>query len=148
MKGVKPKGKKQYIHKSFYLYGTVCPSNGENLFWEFPSLNGECFQLFLEEFGKTHSKGLHIMFLDNAKWHFAKNLRLPKNLVLLPLPAYSPELNPMERVWEELKKILAWENFKDLEQLSEKVVQIIEQFTPSILKSLTLYPYIREACIG
>ena len=62
-------------------------------------------QAFLDAFAKTIGKNEHVaLVLDGAGWHSGKSLRVPENITLVPLPAYSPELNPVERVWLCLKQ--------------------------------------------
>jgi transposase len=62
-------------------------------------------RLHLEEIGRHITPGAHaILVLDGAGWHGASALTVPDNLTLLPLPSYSPELNPVENVWEYLRQ--------------------------------------------
>ena len=61
-------------------------------------------QIFLNEFSKNIDKNKHAaLIIDNAGWHRATNLNVPKNITLVPLPPYPPELNPMECVWRWIK---------------------------------------------
>jgi len=60
--------------------------------------------VFLAEVAKRHSDKYILMFLDNAGWHTSKNLKIPQNIRLASLPPYSPELNPTEHVWDELRE--------------------------------------------
>ena len=69
-----------------------------------PSANAEAFALHLAEISRTVASGAHaILVLDGAGWHGAAELEVPDNITLLPLPPYSPELNPIENVWEYLR---------------------------------------------
>ena len=69
-----------------------------------PWVNTAAMQLFLDEFAKTIGKDEHVvLILDRAGWHGSRALRVPASITLVPLPAYSPELNPVERVWLHLK---------------------------------------------
>jgi len=70
-----------------------------------PYANTEAMNKHLEEIAKTVSAGAHaVLVLDQAGWHGSQGLRIPENITLLPLPPYSPELNPAENVWEYLRK--------------------------------------------
>ena len=60
--------------------------------------------VFLEEVATRHSEKTVIMFLDQAGWHKAMDLRIPQNIRLLSLPSYSPELYPIEHIWNELRE--------------------------------------------
>ena len=62
------------------------------------------FSLFLDEVAKTHCRELIVMFLDKAGWHTAKALTIPENVRLCYLPPYSPELNPAEHLWDEIRE--------------------------------------------
>ena len=62
-------------------------------------------QIFLNEFSKVIDKNKHAaLIIDNAGWHRSNDLNVPTNITLVPLPPYSPELNPMEGVWEWIKQ--------------------------------------------
>jgi transposase len=64
-------------------------------------------------------KGYHaIILMDRASWHTTEALNIPANISLLPLPPYSPELNPMEQVWQKLKRsYLSNTAFKDYDHI-------------------------------
>jgi hypothetical protein len=70
-----------------------------------PDANGAGMQVFLDAFAETIADDEHVApVLDGAGWHGSKALRVPSNITLVPLPPYSPELNPVERVWLYLKE--------------------------------------------
>ena len=62
-----------------------------------PYLDSSCFQIFLDEFAKVYPASLNILVLDNGRFHQAKSLQVPESIVLLFLPPYTPEMNPIER---------------------------------------------------
>jgi transposase len=70
---------------------------------------------------------------------------VPENIILLFQPPYCPELNPIERLWEYLKKDLKWASFKTLEQLQAKVDQLLSELTPEVIASVTGYSFILDA---
>ena len=144
LKGVKPIGHIQYQHQSFWLYGSVAPYTGDSFFLELPMTDTQGFQYFLNALSRRYPNCLNILFLDQARFHRGEELIAPDNVLLVPLPPYSPELNPMERVWEYIKDLIAWERFRDLSHLSDRICTIIQAFTKDTLKSLTYYPYIRQ----
>jgi hypothetical protein len=113
-RGVQPIGTIQHQFEWFYLYGAVAPMSGEGFFLELPALNAEHFQRFVDAFAEAFPDSLNILILDKSGAHTAKRLRLPENVRLVFLPPYCPELNPIERVWRDLKDELAWEQFTDL----------------------------------
>lgn len=80
-KGVKPVGTIQHKFESFYLYGAVEPTTGESFFLELPWLNAENFQVFLNEFSSIYRETLNILVLDNGRFHKARALKIPDNVV-------------------------------------------------------------------
>lgn len=146
--GVKPVGKFQYTSDSYYLYRAIEPLTGESFILEMPYLNSECFQIYLEEFSKNYPDSRNILVLDNGKFHKAKRLVIPGNIGLEFLPPYAPELNPIERLWQDLKARLAWEIFDQLEALKNRGVDLVKGYFREALKSLTAYWYFMKAVQG
>jgi hypothetical protein len=69
-----------------------------------PHVNGACMQLFLDEVCARHPDDRLVMVLDGARWRQSASLRLAHNLRLLTLPPHSPELNPVEHLWDDLRE--------------------------------------------
>jgi hypothetical protein len=92
---------------NFSLFGAVEPTTGDSCFLELPLLNSTMFQLWVDHFAQTFAASFNILVLDNGAFHTAKILRWPLNVAAVPFPPYSPELNPMERLWRDLKDKLA-----------------------------------------
>jgi transposase len=86
-----------------------------------------------------------ILVLDNGAFHTAKTLRWPANVTAVPLPPYSPELNPIERLWRDLKDQLADTVSKNLDALSDTVCRLIQNYSHAVLKSLTGFAYFVQA---
>lgn len=106
-----------------WMYAAAHPATGQSFWLVLPRLDGEMAQLFLDEFAKEHARaGKQIILCwDGAPAHRAKGLRVPERLTLVPLPAYSPELNPAENLWPLLKEGVANRSFKDLRGLEKTV---------------------------
>jgi transposase len=83
--------------------------------------------------------------MDNGSCHKAKALMLPPTIVCLFLPPSSPELNPIERLWRDLKDQLAWGLAAQLEELAHQVSTIIRRYTQTALQALTAFPYFVHA---
>ena len=143
--GIKPIAKISYTYDNFYLYGAVEPLTGESFFLEMPSLNSECFQIFLDEFAKVNPSSLNILILDNGRFHHAKSLQIPENVMLLFLPPYSPELNPIERLWQDVKAKLFKNVFASIKEMQDKLTQILKNYTEETITSITNYYYITES---
>ena len=70
-----------------------------------PEVSTDAMQVFLDRFSKTIAADEHVaMIADQAGWHVSNNLKVPPNISLVRLPPYSPELNPVERLWLYLKE--------------------------------------------
>ena len=88
-----------------YLFGAVCPERKLGAGLVMPYANTEAMNKHLEGIAKAVAPGAHaILVLDGAGWHGSRELIVPDNLTLIPLPPYSPELNPVENIWEYLRK--------------------------------------------
>jgi transposase len=88
---------------------------------------------------------LNLLVLDNGAGHKAKAVRWPDNVVPVFLPPYSPELNPIERLWRDLKDKLADVPAKTLAELSDAMCSIIQHYSPATLQSLTGFAYFVQA---
>lgn len=143
--GIKPIGLWQWLFKAFWLYGAVEPATGTSFFLQFSHVDTQCYQRFLDEFSKAYPNSLNILQVDNGRFHTSKYLVVPENVVLLFQPPYSPELNPIERLWEYLKSDLKWASFKTLAQLQSKVDQLLAKLTPQVIASITGYSFILDA---
>jgi transposase len=63
-------------------------------------------QIHLDEISKNVTSGYHaILVMDKAGWHKSKGLKIPRNISIVKLPPYSPELNPMEQAFQQLRKL-------------------------------------------
>ena len=93
--GSRPRAIHDQRTQSTYLFGAVCPERGTGAALVLPFCNTEAMQLHLDEIAARVTAGAHaILILDQAGWHGAKDLKIPTNLSLLPLPPRAPELNP------------------------------------------------------
>jgi transposase len=143
--GVQPIGVEQLTFDYLWLYGLVEPLTGESFFYEFSHLDSIGFERYLELFAEEMASDFHIIQLDNGGLHQALNLAIPENVVLLFQPPYSPQVNPIERLWKELKKDLKWEIFPNLEHLRTSLAKILNDLTSEAIASLTGWQFIRDA---
>jgi hypothetical protein len=84
--GVKPIGLVQWNFKAYYLYGAVAPQTGENFWLEFSHLDGQCFQIFLDNLAAEYPEHLNVVQLDNGKFHHSSQLKIPDNILLVFQP--------------------------------------------------------------
>ncbi|MCK5081312.1 MAG: IS630 family transposase [Candidatus Omnitrophica bacterium] len=118
-KGTRPRVVRQRQFLSTYIFGAVCPDRDVGCALILPQCNSGMMQIHLDQISEHVKKGHHaILLMDRAGWHTTEALNVPKNITLMPLPPYSPELNPMEQVWQQLRKIkLSNTNFKDYDDI-------------------------------
>ena len=146
--GVKPVQVVEPLYESYWLYAAVEPTTGDAFWWELPRLDADCFALFLDKFAQHYAESLTSVLLDQAPAHVAQRVAVPENVILMWLPAYSPELNPVERLWEDLKGRIdvldTWVR-SSLRALQEQVAGIVQRYTAETIASLTGYAYLVEA---
>jgi len=113
-----------------------------------PRLDSLCFGVYLRELSKAFSESLNIVIMDNAPALIASDLVVPENIALLYLPPYSPELNPLERLWQDLKARIDVFDARvrsSLAGLRDHVAEIICAYTSDKVASLTGYAYLIDA---
>jgi hypothetical protein len=102
-RGTRPRAVADLRTKSAYLFGAICPARGTGAAIVMPHADTRAMQHHLDEIARLVRPKAHaLLVLDQAAWHTTEKLRLPDNLSLLPLPPKSPELNPVENVWQFL----------------------------------------------
>ena len=134
-------GKRRY--QWVYLYGFVHPETGNTEWLILPTVSLQAFEIALQHFAKAVGAGAQkriILVVDGAGWHKGK-LKIPEGIHLLPLPAYSPELQPAERLWPLVREALANKDIDTLDELEELLVQrccfLIDK--TNVIKSNTLF---------
>ena len=104
-KGSRPIQPKDQRTASAYIFGAVCPARDTGAALVMPRADSEAMALHLAEISRNIAEGAHaIVVVDKAAWHTARGLEIPDNLSLLFLPPYSPELNPQENIWQDLRQ--------------------------------------------
>jgi hypothetical protein len=104
-RGTRPRAPRDRRFQSAYLFGAVCPERKTGAAIVMPEVGIEAMNAHLAAISRDVSVGaIAVLVLDQAGWHTSAQLKLPDNIVLLPLPPYAPELNPVENVWEFMRK--------------------------------------------
>ena len=89
---------------SAYIFGALCPALGKATGLVLPFCNTEAMELHLQEIALDVQPGAHaVLFVDQAGWHVTAKLHVPENMTLVPLPSKSPELNPVENIWQYIR---------------------------------------------
>jgi hypothetical protein len=145
--GVRPPWIVDDRYEWLWVYAAVEPLTGDSFFLLLPRVDSPCLQVFADWFG-DYVKGERVgMVLDGSGSHGSATVRWPEHVVRLPLPSYSPELNPAELIFRALRAALANRVFDDLAQLEEALCAALRPFweEPVRLQTLTAYPWWREA---
>lgn len=90
--------------KNFYVYTAVEPATGETFTLLLPKVNADMMSLFLKQLAKFCGTADIMVIMDGAGWHRSKTLEIPPSIQPLFLPAYCPEMNPVERLWLQVKR--------------------------------------------
>ena len=145
-RGERPPGLQDQRYINAYIYAAVEPGTDNAFALILPDANGVGMQAFLDAFAETIADDEHVaLVLDGAGWHSGKALRVPTNITLVPLPAYSPELNPVERVWLYLKeRFLSMRLLNDYKAIIAAASKAWKRLCRETgrLTSLTSYPWI------
>ncbi len=137
-RGSRPRAVKQTEYAWVDLFAAVNPSNGDSVALLAPTVNTFVMNQHLRMISAHVGPGVHVVLvLDQAGWHRSKRLEVPGNITLLPLPPYSPELNPVERVWSWLKSHhLSNRVFDDYDDLLESGTRAWNTLTRQRLRTL------------
>lgn len=131
---------KQLIREYTYAYTAVCPQTGEVYSIRSPYNNTFAMNAFLQALSQQYKQHRIVLTLDGAGWHKSKDLLLPENIRLLFLPPYSPQLNPVEHIWDYMREQKHFNNysFDSIEDVEHRLDKVLLQLTTekSILKSL------------
>jgi transposase len=140
IKGTRPRVVRQQQFNYTYIFGAVCPGRDEAVGLIMPYANSDTMQIHLKHISAKIPPGRHaIVVLDQAGWHTTNKIKSFENITLVPLPAASPELNPTEQVWRQLRQdSLANRCFKDEEDIIQACCEAWNVFesVPGAVKKL------------
>lgn len=104
-RGTRPSAPSDQRTQSTYIFGAICPAEGKAAWLVLPRCDSHAMALHLEEISQAVAPGAHaVVLLDQAGWHTSAQLAVPGNITLVPLPAKSPELNPVENIWQFMRE--------------------------------------------
>lgn len=128
-----------------YLFTAIAPVTGDSFhLLGFDDMNTDTEYIFLTELKKQHPNQYVVVVMDNAPCHRPKMLHSIEGLIIIYLPPYSPELNPPERFFEEMRRSTANEIFDSLEAIETRITEAINEWTPERLKQLCCYEWIKR----
>jgi DDE superfamily endonuclease len=134
----------QSKYEWLYLYAFVQPQTGKTIWYILPELTTVAFQIVLDNFAKAVAASSHkriLLMLDQAPWHTAKALEFPQGMELVLQPAYSPELQPAERLWLLSDETLYNQFFPSLDHLQDTLAKqcVLLMAQPERVKAHTLF---------
>jgi transposase len=143
-KGVRPVVKNRLVREYTYAFAAITPADGVMDSLILPFVNAETMGLFLQTVAERHPEEFILMVLDGAGWHIAGDLVVPASMRLLFLPPYSPELNPVEHLWDHLReKHFANRLFQSMKTVTDQLSFGLRQaeLDPEMLRSLCGFGY-------
>lgn len=146
---VRPVVARQVVREYVYVYSAVAPTIGKMTSLLLPYADTAMMNMFLHHVAHEFCDYFVIMQVDRAGWHDASKLVLPDNIRLILQPAYSPELNPVEHIWDYLR-----ENYfhnwaaQTLKQVINVLIDALNQLNEQteLLQSMTNFPHFRGIC--
>jgi len=150
-KPVRPLCNAMVTQEYTYAYAAVSVADGALDTLILPRMDSDCMQIFLDEVASRHPDDRILMVLDGAGCHVAQSLAVPKNMRLLRLPPYAPELNPVEHLWDELREKsfgnLVFESLDALEDHLEVSLRMME-YDPQRVHSIVAWPWIMKSLLN
>jgi len=141
----RPAVAKQTIREYSYIYGAFSPMDGSSDMLILPFMTLEAMNIFLKELSRRRPHQFILLICDGASNHTVKSLELPDNIMIEQIPAVSPQLNPSENVWEEIKeKFFHNKTFESMNAVIDKMLEAVTTYEnqPEIIKSITQWDWI------
>ena len=137
-KGLRPTVPCHHIREYRYAYGAVEPLSGDSFFLVLPYSNTVCMNLFLQKLSEAYPEDWILLVCDVAAWHTANALVIPQNIKLFFLPPATPEMNPIEQIWKEIRKCgFRNEMFQTLDKVIDRLCDTICSLSHDVIKSIT-----------
>jgi DDE superfamily endonuclease len=150
-RGTRPSAPHDQRTRSTYIFGAICPARGTGAGLILPFCNTAAMALHLAEISRTVMPGAHaVLLLDQAGWHLSAKLDIPDNITLMPLPPKSPELNPVENIWQFIRdNWLSNRVFRSYDDILEHCChawnRLIDQ--PWTIMSIGLRDWAHRSCV-
>ncbi len=145
---IRPVAPAQVVREAVYVFAAVAPSLGKICSLILPTANTDMMTLFLQHVSQTFSDSFIVMQVDQASWHHSNALVVPENIRLIKQPAYSPEVNPVEHIWDDIReKHFHNRVFSSLDLLTDTLCSALNILAdhPHYITSMTHFPHLRVA---
>ena len=135
--GIRPIVPCHRVREYMYAFGAIDPMNGDSSFIVAPKCNTDWTNAFLQVVSKEYANDYLLICLDRTSWHNSKALIIPDNIYLFYLPPYTPEMNPIEQIWKEIRKN-GFKNtlFSTLNKVMDKLCNSIVSLSNDVVKSV------------
>ena len=135
----RPSALSQRVREYKTMYGAISPKDGDYLFMQLQGSNTDNMIVFLNELSERFADCIIMLCCDNASWHTSKELKIPDNIVLFYIPPRTPEMNPIEQIWKEIRKRgFKNKNFPSIKEVVFTFFQIVASMSKEVIMSITL----------
>jgi len=144
-KGVRPVVRKQIVREYTYVYGAISPFDGDACYLILPAMDAVCMDIFLNELSTRYKDHFLLVVWDGAPCHSKGALKIPENIMVSELPAYSPQLNPSENNWDDMReKFFPNLVFDSMNAVEEKLIEACNFYENNIdvIKSMAGWKWI------
>lgn len=144
----RPKVFHHKIRQFRYLFGAVDPLSGDSCFRIISHCDTDCMKYYLQELSQQYPDSYILLVCDNAAWHKSKRLIIPYNIEIMHIPPYTPEMNPAEQIWDEIReKYFANWFFNSLEDVIERLCLSVNSLTNEVIRNISFRTWIAEQFI-
>jgi transposase len=141
-KGIRTSVSVKLGFENFYVYSAVSPKTGKDCSLLMPYVNSTCMNVFLEHMEQELDGEEILLVMDGAGWHKSKGLKVPKNIEIIYLPPYSPELNPVERLWLYIKQhTIKNKIYETISLLEDSICDFMKNLKIEQIKQICNYDY-------
>ena len=138
----------QMVREYIYAYTAICPQTGENYSIIAPVTNTQVMNVFLKALSKRYRKYRIVLCLDAAGWHISGALKVPENIELLLLPAYSPQLNPTEHLWDYIREQKGFNNhvFTSIDEVEQQLEKALKEINDEkqVIKGMCYFNWLKR----
>jgi putative transposase len=143
--GLRPTVPCHHVREYRYAFGAAEPLTGESYFLVMHSCDTASMNAFLQGLSSEHSEDRVVLVCDRAAWHKSKALKIPENIRVVLLPPATPEMNPIEHIWKEIRKRgFRNECFKTLDKVIDRLCDAICGLSKETIKSITGWKWILD----
>jgi len=143
--GMGPHAPQQAIRQAVYAFAALAPQLGKSVALLLPYAQTAMLNLFLQQLSQECVDAFILMQVDQASWHRSSELQLPENIPLIFQPPYSPEVKPLEHLWDELReKYFSNRVFASLDAVEQQLCLGLNALAadPDLIRSMTLFPHL------